>query len=206
MSMPLGSSHLKGQVLSPSVMIEEPEKTEELEEQPDRRRYFRAETIAVLIVLIVISGIITEFVASWGYIQLSPGAALGLSVVIATIIACCGSLTVIGGMATRMPEYSEMEIVFESGKDHFDHGEWGEAIEIFTKLLRPNMDHKRALYYSAKCYEKLDDWVEVKRHCKLYLKMQSRDKEVWELLATAHKRLFQYSEAEDATREAEKLT
>ena len=173
----------------------------------ERRRYFRAETIGVLIVLIVVAGIITEWIAGHtDYIQLPPGTALGLSVVMATIIACCGSLTVIGGMATRMPQYSEMELEFERGKDYFDHGEWNDALEVFTKLLGPKKDHKRALYYSAKCYEQLDDWVEVKRHCKLYLTMQPRDKEVWELLATAHKRLFEYNEAEDAMREAEKLT
>ncbi|MFX0108085.1 MAG: tetratricopeptide repeat protein, partial [Candidatus Hodarchaeota archaeon] len=69
----------------------------------------------------------------------------------------------------------------------------------------PRLNHKRALYYSAKCSEQLDDWDTVKKYCRAYLELQPKDKDVWELLASAHKKLFEYEEAQDAMDEASKL-
>ena len=71
--------------------------------------------------------------------------------------------------------------------------------------MGPDMNHKRALYYGARCAEELEDFDTVKVYCKAYLKMQPKDKEVWEILARAHKKFFEYEEAEDALRQAENL-
>ena len=75
----------------------------------------------------------------------------------------------------------------------------------FTELAGPKMDHKRALYYSARCYEKFDDWENVKKYCYAYLALKPEDREVWEMVADAHKRLFEYTEAEEAQKRAEEL-
>ena len=104
-----------------------------------------------------------------------------------------------------MPEYGEMEIRFDEGMQHYENEEWENALLIFTELAGPRLDHKRALYYAARCYEHLDDWENVKKFCNAYLAIKPKDREVWEMLSEAHKKVFEYSEAEDAAEKASKL-
>jgi tetratricopeptide (TPR) repeat protein len=111
----------------------------------------------------------------------------------------------LGSVASKMPEYGQMEIRFDEGMEHFKNEEWENALLIFTELAGPKMDHKRGLYYAALCYGKLDDWENVKKYCKAYLALKSNDREVWEMLADAHKRLFEYEEAEKALEKASRL-
>jgi len=80
-----------------------------------------------------------------------------------------------------------------------------QALELFKKLMGPDMNHKRALYYAARCSETLDDYESVKVYCNAYIKMQPRDSEVWEMLSNAHKKLFEYEEAEDAMQRSQQL-
>jgi len=122
-----------------------------------------------------------------------------------TILTCCTAALYIGAFTSRIPEYGEQEILFKAGKSEFDVGEWEEALNIFKVLMGPEMNHKRALYYGARCASELDDTESTKVFCKYYLKMQPRDKEVWEMLARAHKSLFEYEQAEDALEQASKL-
>ena len=98
-----------------------------------------------------------------------------------------------------------MEIKFKEGKAHYEDGEWQLALDIFKELMAAEMNHVRALYYGARCVEELEDFETVKVYCKYYLKMKRRDKEVWEMLARAHKKFFEYEEAEDALEVARKL-
>ena len=110
----------------------------------------------------------------------------------------------IGAFSSRIPEYGEMEIQFKEGKDHYDDGEWQLALDIFKELMGPDMNHLRALYYGARCAEELEEFETVKVYCQYYLKMKRRDKEVWEMLARAHKKFFEYDEADDALKQAAK--
>ena len=161
--------------------------------------------VAGLSILIVIGGIIAAWLGGLGYLPIDPGTALGMSMLFATIIVCCSSTLMIGSFAQRVPEYGDMELRFDEGKLRFDNEEWEYALEIFKTLAGSKLDHKRALYYGALCYEELDDWENMKSFCKAYLEMKPKDKEVWEMLNRAHKRLFEYNEADDALKKANEL-
>jgi predicted Zn-dependent protease len=71
--------------------------------------------------------------------------------------------------------------------------------------MGPANDHKRALYYGALCYDKLDKSEDMRNFLKRYLELQPKDKEAWDLLARAHKRLFEYAEAQEAEIRASEL-
>ncbi len=188
----------------PECMIEEPESRGPESVGAGLPRGLGVGGLAVLVALIVVAGLIVAWLGGNGILPVSPTMAVGMAMAIATIVACCGSLSTVGAIASRMSDYGEMETKFEEGMAYYEAGEWEEALRVFNELMGPRRDHKRALYYSARCYEQLGDWDRVKEYCKLYLRMQPKDAEVWELLATAHKRLFEYGEAEDAEAEARK--
>ena len=188
-------------------MLEEPDIPDKPDkiEQPDYSRYLNAKFIGIIAFLIFIAGLITEFLNSIFSLGIPPGTSFIISVLLATILACCGSLTTLGSIGMKLPEYGEMETKFQEGKELYDNGDWDDALAIFKELSGPKMNHKRALYYGARCYEKLNDSENVILYCKKYLEMQPKDKEVWELLASAHKRLFEYEEANEAQMRADKL-
>jgi hypothetical protein len=48
----------------------------------------------------------------------------------------------------------------------------------------------------------MNDWENVKKYCKAYLQIKWKDREVWLMLSDAHKRLFEYDEAEYAAKRA----
>ena len=158
-----------------------------------------------LAVIIVVGGIVAAFLAGQGVLPIDPAMVLGMSMLGAAIIVCCTSTLMIGSYAQRVPEYGDMELRFEEGKEQFDNEEWEYALEIFKTLAGPKLDHKRALYYGARCYEELEDWENMKIFCNAYLKMSPKDKEAWEMLNRAHKKLFEYEEAEDALNRANEL-
>ncbi|MHA2085740.1 MAG: tetratricopeptide repeat protein, partial [Candidatus Thorarchaeota archaeon] len=149
------------------------------------------------------------FVLAWlvgnGYVEYPEGSAtlfginaatiFGFSILAGTMLICCTSSMLLGAFAARIPGYGDMEIRFEAAKELYEDKDWEAALSAFIELMIPNMNHKRALYYAARCSEELDNWEDVKKYCQLYLKMQSKDKEVWELLARAHRKLFEYEEA-----------
>ncbi len=154
--------------------------------------------VVLLGILIVISGVILAWLGGQGILPLDPNITLTLTILTATVIMCCVSTLMIGSVASKIPDYQDMEIRFEEGMSHFENEEWENALLIFTELAGPSMDHKRALYYAAVCYGKLDDWENVKKYIRAYLKLKPKDVEAWEILVDAHKRLFEYDEAEAA--------
>lgn len=175
------------------------------DQQESRMSMPAPKLIGGLAVIIIVGGIVLAFLAGQGYIPVDPGMVLGMSILLATIIICCSSTLMIGSFAQRVPEYGDMEIRFDEGKLRFENEEWEYAVEIFKTLAGPRLDHKRALYYGARCYEELGDWENMKTFSKAYLKMKPKDKEVWEMLNRAHRRLFEYGEAEDALNRANDL-
>lgn len=161
--------------------------------------------VSIAVVVIFVGGIILSFLAGQGYIPLNPAMVLGMSILLIVILVCCSATTMIASYSRRIPEYGEMEIRYEEAKSHYDNEEFEAALEIFKGLAGPRMNHKRAVYYGARCYEALDDWENMKIFCKAYLELKPKDKEVWEMLNRAHKKLFEYEEAQNALDRASKL-
>ncbi len=188
-------------------MLEEPDGPDspDMSVQPGLTRYLNVKFIGIMAFLIFIASIIVEFLNNLFSLGITPGTAFTIGILMATIFACCGSLSTLGSIGLRIPEYGEMEIKFQEAKELYDNGDWQDALYIFKELHGPQMNHKRALYYGAKCYEQLDDWAMVKHYCQKYLEMKPKDREVWELLASAHKKLFEYDDADKASARAEKL-
>ncbi|KXH76305.1 MAG: hypothetical protein AM326_07305 [Candidatus Thorarchaeota archaeon SMTZ-45] len=161
--------------------------------------------VSIAVVIIFIGGLIISILAGQGFIAVDPVMTMGMAILLITILVCCSAITMVTSYSSRIPEFSEMEIRFDEAKSHFDDGEYTAAAEIFKMLAGPRMNHKRALYYGARCYEALGDWENVKIFCKAYLKLKPKDKEVWEMLNRAHKRLFEFEEAQDALDKADSL-
>ena len=163
-------------------MLEEPDGPDSQEDQfgSSWRRYLNAKFIGIIAVLLIVASIITEMLNRLFSLGLPAGMAFVIGILMATVFACCMSLTTIGSIGMKLPEYGEMEQKFQTAKEFYDNREWREALILFKELHGERMDHKRALYYGAKCYEQLNDWEMVKQYCQKYLEMQSKDKEVWE--------------------------
>jgi tetratricopeptide (TPR) repeat protein len=158
-------------------------------------------------VIILLGGISITILQGLGIIPFiaEPGSILGLSFLTFVIIICCGTNLLTGRYIARMTGYSEQEMEYKEGKHLFDLEEWEAALEVFRKLLHPEMDHRRALFYGAQTLEKLGEWEEMKKYCERYLELVPKDAEVWEMLSRAHKRLFEYSESEDTMHRADEL-
>ena len=160
---------------------------------------------AVLAAVLFLAGATLAWIAGQFDWPISPSLILGATITTSVMLLCCSSYFAITSYSTRMPVYQEMETEFRRGMQLFENKEWHEALAIFKHLMGPKMNHKRALYYAARCSEELSDWEGVKLYCGKYLDMKRKDKEVWEMLARAHKRLFEYEEADDALAKASRL-
>ncbi|MHA1906751.1 MAG: tetratricopeptide repeat protein [Candidatus Thorarchaeota archaeon] len=174
---------------------------------PSKGGMSRPKKVAIIGVLIIIFGIVLALLVGWGIVPLplAPGDILGFTILIGAALICCTSTMFTSSIAAKMPGYGDMEIKFRQANQLFDEEEYEQALALFKELMGPEMNHKRALYYAARCCEKLDDYEGVKVYCNYYIKMQPRDAEVWEMLSNAHKKLFEYEEAEDAMIRAEKF-
>jgi len=159
--------------------------------------------VILIAALITVGGFIAAWLGGQGILPINPSVALGFTILAATITVCCAAVVMQGTYVSRMVNYGEMEIRFEEGKTHFDNEEWENALLIFTELAGPKMNHKRATYYAACCYERLGDWENVKKYTKAYLRLKPRDAEAWGMLARSHKSLFEYEEAQYAQERAE---
>ena len=161
--------------------------------------------IGLAISVIIVGGLGLAFLAGYGYVDLDPGIIIGLTIILVTVLACCTSCTLLGSYSSNISKYQELEDRFKDGLVLFEDEEWAAALEVFTDVMGPAKDHKRALYYGALCYDKLDKNEDMRILLKRYLELQPKDKEVWNLLAQAHKRLFEYAEAEEAEIRASEL-
>ncbi|MBE0525975.1 MAG: hypothetical protein IH631_03470 [Candidatus Thorarchaeota archaeon] len=161
--------------------------------------------IGIAAVAIVIGGIIIGLLSAQGILPFDGLMVIGIAILAATVLVCCASTIMLGSVASKIPEYGDMEIRYDEGMEHYNNEEWENALLIFTELAGPKLNHKRALYYAARCYAQMDDWENVKKFCKAYLVLKPKDREVWEMLSDAHKKLFEYDEAEDARVKASKL-
>ncbi|MFW9806790.1 MAG: tetratricopeptide repeat protein [Candidatus Thorarchaeota archaeon] len=161
--------------------------------------------VSIAVVLVFVGGVILSWLGGLGYLPIDPVMTLGLSIMLVVVLICCSATTMIASYSQIIPEYSEMEIKYDEAKSYFDNQDYERSLEIFKALAGPKLNHKRALYYGALCYEALNDWENMKVFCKAYLELKPKDKEVWEMLNRAHKRLFEYGEAEEALDRANNL-
>ena len=161
--------------------------------------------VSVAVVIIFVGGVILSLLAGQGIIPIDPIMTIGMSIMLIVILICCSATMMIASYSQRIPEYSEMEIRYDEAKLRYENEEYEEALEVFKALAGPRLNHKRALYYGARCYEALDDWENMKIFCKAYLEIKPKDREVWEMLNRAHKKLFEYEEAEGALDKASRL-
>lgn len=161
--------------------------------------------MAIACAVIVVGGTVLAWLGGQGILPFDPGITLTITILTATVVMCCSSTIMMGSVASKIPEYADMELRFEEGMAYFENEEWENALLVFTEQAGPKMDHIRALYYAALCYSKLDDWANVKKYIKAYLKLKPEDKEAWEILADAHKKLFEYDEADSALQKIAEL-
>ncbi|TFF91213.1 tetratricopeptide repeat protein [Candidatus Thorarchaeota archaeon] len=178
----------------------------DLDKVPEPKGRDRVKMMLAVGGVVLISGLVIAWLGGQGILPVDPSMVLGITVITTMIIVCCSSAVVTGKIATKIPEYSDMELRFDKAMEHYENEEYDEALAIFRDLMGPERNHKRALYYTARIHEKRNEWDQVKTYCKRYLEMQPRDKEVWELLATAHKRLFEYEAADEALEQASELS
>ncbi len=179
------------------------EDTEQASEEVPEQALNRLRISGIIALLLVVGGFITAWLQGQAIIPGDPGVTIGFSILMATILICCGASLQTAGYSQRIIGYQAVENVFAVGKDHYDRGEWEEALDVFRNLLGPDNDHKRALYYGARCLEQLGRWNEMKDYCERYLELVPDDSEVWDMLSTANKRLFEYDGAKDAKEKAD---
>ncbi|MHA1770687.1 MAG: tetratricopeptide repeat protein [Candidatus Thorarchaeota archaeon] len=175
-------------------------------EQPTTKKQISQQQLLIIITAIVIvGGLLYAALAGWGIVPGDPLGIIGLVMLVLSIVFLGAACLFIGRLTSKMPEYGEMENKYNEAMTYYDAGDWEEALTIFKDLMGTEMDHKRALYYAARCCENLERWEEVKTYIKRYLTLQPKDREAWELLAKAHKKFFEYEEAEAAQERAENL-
>jgi len=167
---------------------------------------FRGRYLGAVVAVIAVVGVIAALLAGQGYIPLSPISIIGVTMLVIPIVVCCYTLGLQASLYSKMPQYAQQESLFQEGMTYYNSKEWKKALDVFLEVMGPKKDHKRALYYSARCYEQLNDWANVKKFTSLYLAMQPKDREAWEMLAAAHTRLFEYDEAEAANARASRLS
>ena len=175
------------------------------ENSSDMSKKLSFKRIGLGIAVIIVCGGGLAFLAGYGYIALDPGIIIGFTVVLMSMFVCCTSCTLLASYSSRMSDYQELEDRFKDGLVFFEEQEWTAALAVFNEVIGPAKDHKRALYYGALCYDKLNKNEDMRDFLKRYLELQPMDKEVWNLLAQAHKRLFEYAEAEEAEIRASEL-
>ncbi len=196
------SIHLKGMrytSASVNLMDSKAEPSESESRYRTIRRFF------IIALLVLFGGIAWAVLSMYGILPGDAVQIIGLTILIFTAFICLATIMYTGVLAQQIPEYGELEEAYRQAMDFYDAEDWEEALDRFKELMGPNMDHKRALYYGARCCEKLDRWEDVKVYIKRYLELQPRDREAWELLSKAHKRLLEYEESEEAARRAEEL-
>jgi hypothetical protein len=172
------------------------------EQKPSKEKVLGLVTVCVILGSLLLAWAVGQGILPLG---ISAGMILGLGIIVGMVLMCCTSMMYMTSVTSKIPEYGDLETKFKEGMEYYDNNEWQDALDVFRRVMGPEMNHKRALYYAARCSEKLDDYRSVKLYCSMYIKMQPKDKEVWLMLATAHKKLFEFDQAEDAMKNAEKL-
>jgi tetratricopeptide (TPR) repeat protein len=175
------------------------------EDSLDLSKKLNFKKIGLVVSAIIVGGVGLAFLAGYEYIDQDPGIIIGFTFILVTIVVFCTSCAFLGSYMSNLPNYQKLEDRFKDGMVLFEEEEWTAALEVFNDIMGPSKDHKRALYYGALCYDKLDKSEDMRDFLKLYLELQPKDKEVWNLLARAHKRLFEYAEAQEAEIRASEL-
>lgn len=75
----------------------------------------------------------------------------------------------------RLLLYQQSEVVLHRGVGFFGHGRYEEALEQFAGVLEEMPGHKRAVYYVAMCYERMNLLDEAARYYSEYLLLEPND-------------------------------
>lgn len=82
---------------------------------------------------------------------------------------------------SRYSSYAVSERYLELSQEYMEREMWSDALHNLNLITRSMSDHKRALYYSAICKEKLDDYEGARESITIYLKMKPDDEEALKL-------------------------
>ncbi|MBD3407408.1 MAG: hypothetical protein GF411_14925 [Candidatus Lokiarchaeota archaeon] len=175
------------------------------EDQAAPKKISRVKLSIILAVVAILVGILLAWLSGRNYIPGNPNLYLGFSIMVSSGIVCCIALCQQREYAGNITDYHEQEIILEHAMMLYEDEEYKQALEKFDVLIGPKKDHKRALYYAAKSCEALDDWTATKRYIKHYLELVPKDREAWELLTRAHKKLFEFEKAAEAEKRAMEL-
>jgi tetratricopeptide (TPR) repeat protein len=81
----------------------------------------------------------------------------------------------------RYSSYAVSERYLELSLEHMENERWEDALQNLKLITRSMPDHKRALYYSAICKERLGDYGGANESITMYLKMKPEDNDAVEL-------------------------
>ncbi|MHA1653040.1 MAG: hypothetical protein ACTSVT_03515, partial [Candidatus Thorarchaeota archaeon] len=78
--------------------------------EPERSREInKSKLLMVLAGVITVGGMLVALLGGYGILAVNPGMVVGFSFLVASIMVCCAAVMVTGSVASRLPEYSEME-------------------------------------------------------------------------------------------------
>lgn len=135
------------------------------------------------------SGITLYILSSLGYVFWSPLSALLLGFFVPLIVYGTKEGLGLYRYKRNLGEFWYMNQNLKEGMAYFENGFWEEALRCFEKILKVGPDHRRALYYSAICEEKLLNWAKAERLSVKYLEQKPDDEEVRSMMERARQHL-----------------
>ncbi|MFW9919131.1 MAG: tetratricopeptide repeat protein [Candidatus Thorarchaeota archaeon] len=78
--------------------------------------------------------------------------------------------------------YQGTEVLLQKAEGYFAHARYSEAIDVLINVLEYLPGHKRALFYVAKCYEKLGRIKDASDYYSEYLLLEPDDAEARAML------------------------
>ncbi|NHJ12946.1 MAG: hypothetical protein EAX95_04680 [Candidatus Thorarchaeota archaeon] len=131
------------------------------------------------------SGITLYLLSSFGYVFWSPKLALILGFFVPLVVYGAKEGLGLYRYKRNLGDFWYMGQHYKQGLGLFENELWEKALVHFEEVLKVGPDHKRALYYSAICHERLQNWDEMESRCRRYLEQNPNDVEVQSMLRRA---------------------
>ncbi|MFX1369541.1 MAG: hypothetical protein ACFFAY_13165 [Promethearchaeota archaeon] len=136
------------------------------------------------------AGITLYLLASYGYVFWDP--------ILALLVGFFAPLVVYGTKGAmglykyrlRLGEFWYMDYQYKEAMRFYNNQDWELAANHFERVLEVGPDHKRALYYAAKCKENLEEWSDVVTLSRRYLKQNPEDEEAAFMLKRANQYIW----------------
>ena len=136
------------------------------------------------------AGITLYILADLGYVFWNPNLAFLVGFFAPLVVYGAKEFMGLYKYKRRLGEFWFMDQQYELAMKMYGNQEWEKARACFSRILSIGPDHKRALYYSAVCNEKLGDWNEVVTLARRYLEQNPSDQEVSVMLKRANQYLW----------------